>query len=531
MIVWIAHAKVGHRQTPYKQNAPAVLQQGRFAFLCTYAEQVAILSPMTTESELKLRVKAEHFEQLKRELRPYQITKPVTRRLHNVYFDTPALDLHNRKMALRLRRVGGKWLQTLKGGGSVVAGLHRRDEEEIEVPDGRLDLVSLKEALPDEVFLPCIRENLQPLFATDFHRTSYTIDWQGASIEVCLDRGEVRMNEQFEPINEVEMELVSGESVKLFELAFSLLDTLPFELEMVSKADKGFRLVTNFVPKPVKAEMPRETGELSVGLQASIWSSLMHLQGNLHGAIEGKDPEFLHQMRVALRRLRVLLRICEKMHADITLSALRAFAASLAARMGQLREWDVFIAQIRASNLGASGKRAMSAYAESRRRDIFAGLPFIDIQRLLLRFAIWMDGEYWDSARQCEQPISKFASRYLQKLHRRYQHARRQRNDIDQLHVLRIEAKKLRYGSELFSGLYEARRVRKYLEALGQVQDALGEIHDIVVAKRLIGEMILPRRKKTLTDFEIEMDLLLSKKLKAFKRLVSAFDRMPVFWK
>ncbi len=108
---------------------------------------------------------------------------------------------------------------------------------------------------------------------------------------------------------------------------------------------------------------------------------------------------------------------------------------------------------------------------------------------------------------------------------------RNQRKDIDQLHVLRIEAKKLRYGSELFSGLYDVRRVRKYLEALGQVQDALGEIHDIVVAKRLIGEMILPRRKKILTDFEIEMDLLLSKKLKAFKRHVSAFDRIPVFWK
>ena len=493
--------------------------------------RIDILLPMATESELKMCVKPEQLARLNRRLKAYHITKSVRRRLHNVYFDTPEFDLHQRKMALRLRRVGGKWLQTLKGGGSVVAGLHQRDEHEVEVPNRRLDLLNLAEVLSDEEFPSSMRENLMPLFTTDFYRTSYTIEWQGSRIEVCLDRGEVRTDLQTEPISEVEMELVSGESVKLFELALSLLDIAPFELEMVSKAEKGFRLVTNFISKPVKAEMPVEADALAGRLQASIWSCLMHLQSNLHGAIQGTDPEYLHQMRVALRRLRVLLRICEKIHADTDLNALRDNSATLATKLGQLREWDVFFEQIQASCLQQSGKRAMSAYAARQRSEIFAELPFIDIQRLLLHFAIWMGEDCWQDAVKREPKLLKFARGHLKRLHKRYMRARLLHNDMDQLHALRIQAKKLRYTAELFSGLYEERKVKGYLEALSLVQESLGEIHDIIVAKRLLGEIIFPRQKKILAAFEIEMDGLLSKKLRRLDRKLAAFDRRPVFWK
>jgi triphosphatase len=486
---------------------------------------------MATESELKLRVKPEQLAKFKRLLKACQVTKPVTRRLHNVYFDTPEFDLHERKMALRLRRVGGKWLQTLKGGGSVVAGLHQRDEHEMEVPNGKLDLSLFGEDLSDEDFSIPLRKKLGPLFATDFYRTSYTIDWQGALIEVCLDRGEVRTDRRSEPICEVELELVSGEPLKLFELALSLLDIAPFELEMVSKAEKGFRLVTNFVSMPVKLEMPQEADTLTGRLQAYIWACLMHMQDNLHGAMEGTDPEYLHQMRVALRRLRVLLRICEKIHTDTDLSDLRDASANLGSRLGRIREWDVFSAQIKASHLGESGRRAISAYAANKRCEIFSELPFLEIQRLLLRFAIWMGGDYWQHAKKCEPKLSKFARRHLQKLHKRYMHARHLYREMEQLHALRIQAKKLRYSAELFSGLYEGKKVKSYLEGLGLVQESLGDIHDIIVAKSLLGEMVLPRQRKFLVAFEVEMDTLLSKKLKILGRKLSVFDQRPVFWK
>jgi len=76
---------------------------------------------MSVETELKLRIAPEHMARLKRDplLKTMAAGRASTRRLHNVYFDTPSLDLHRHQMALRLRRVGGTWLQTLKGGGGV----------------------------------------------------------------------------------------------------------------------------------------------------------------------------------------------------------------------------------------------------------------------------------------------------------------------------------------------------------------------------------------------------------------------------
>ncbi|HUW76692.1 MAG TPA: CYTH domain-containing protein, partial [Gallionella sp.] len=76
---------------------------------------------MAVETELKLRIAPGQIARLKRHgfLQKYQMARPVVRRLKNIYYDTPKLELHQSEMALRLRHAGRQWLQTLKGGGSV----------------------------------------------------------------------------------------------------------------------------------------------------------------------------------------------------------------------------------------------------------------------------------------------------------------------------------------------------------------------------------------------------------------------------
>ena len=485
---------------------------------------------MSIESELKLRVEYEQLARLKRQFKKYQITKPVTRRLHNVYFDTPELDLHQRKIALRLRRVGGEWLQTLKGGGSVKAGLHQRDEWEIPVAKAELDFSMLpEEQLPLE-----LREKLRPVFTTDFYRTSQIIDWQSAHIEVCMDHGEIRTEHSCASFSEVELELKSGEPRQLYKLAEAMLAIVPFELESVSKAEKGFLLLTNFIPQPAKVELPKlaQTDSLADSLQAWIWSCLMHLQDNLQGAMAGADPEYLHQVRVALRRLRVLLRMSEKIQTDTELSSLRDALAKLGAMLGRIREWDVFSAQIPGLLQEQSGRlKTISAYCVRQRTACYAEMPFREVQHLLLRFAIWMSGDYWRHVQQCEAAMLKFASRYLQRLHKRYMHVQVRQRESSQLHVLRIQAKKLRYSAEFFSGCYDTHKVKRYLAALGRVQELLGAIHDIYVAKRLFDEMVLPRHGRIIASFKVKLDVELSEKLKRLDRQLAIFDRRPVFWK
>ncbi len=463
---------------------------------------------MAVETELKLRIAPEQLARLKRHplLGKHQIARPATCRLHNIYYDTPKLELHKSAIALRLRRAGRQWLQTLKGGGSVKAGLHQRNEWEIPVSRAVLDFSLLENAGPLaaewEKHLPLrLRKKLQPVFITDFSRTSRLLDWQGAQIELCMDHGEVRAGQRSTPICELELELKSGEPGQLFELALELLEIVPLELEPVSKAEQGYRLLTGYTDKPVKGAVPvlAGTATLADALQALIWSCLLHLQSNLHGAMASDDTEYLHQMRVALRRLRVVLRMAGKFRADESLSALSGDIAALCVALGHIREWDVFIAEtmqpIGARMAGHDGLQALLAASERQRAACYAGLRGAqrarELQRLILRFSLWMSGAYWQPQTTAVPPVQDFAARRLRKLSKRFAQAGRQLDALDdaRLHALRIVAKKLRYSAEFFAALYDRQKTRPFLAALSEVQEVLGQINDVAVAHRLLDEL------------------------------------------
>ena len=463
---------------------------------------------MAVETELKLRIDSKQLTRLKRHalLKTLQLARPVARRLQNIYYDTPKLELHKSGMALRLRHAGREWLQTLKGGGSVQAGLHQRYEWEVPVNRAALDFAATQEVDWDALLRPSLRKKLQPIFITDFSRSSRMLDFQGAHIELCMDQGEVRTEQRSTPICELELELKSGESRQLFELALAILEIVPFELETVSKAEQGYRLLSGYAGQPVKGVAPvfARTDTLTDVLKALIWFCLQHFQGNLSGAMGSEDAEYLHQMRVALRRLRVVLRMTEKVRANPDLAGLYKEVSDLCIALGRIREWDVFIVQtlqpVRARMAGHAGLQALLAASEQQRAASYTELRAEsrsrEFQRLLLRFAIWMNGDYWRQADWQPDPgtvlqAKDFATRRLRKLAKRFALGGQQLENAEaaQLHALRIIAKKLRYSAEFFAGLYDRHSAVSFLAALGEVQDVLGQINDIAVAHRLLDRL------------------------------------------
>ena len=504
---------------------------------------------MSIETELKLRITPEHLARLRRHalFRAHQITAPVTRHLHNTYYDTPKLDLHNKEMALRLRRVGGRWLQTLKGGGSVRAGLHQRNEWEAPVALARLDF-SVLQASVLKTYLPLrLRKKLKSVFVTDFYRTSRLLEWQGAQIEVCMDHGVVKTAQHSTPICEVELELKSGEPQQLYALALVLLEIAPLELETVSKAEQRFRLLSGYIAQPAKGKVPRfgEDDRLTDVMQMLIWSCLLHLQGNLQGAMDTGDAEYLHQMRVALRRLRVVLRMAEKLRPDAQLAALLGEFAILGSALGRIREWDVFIAGVAeplcALRAGDDGLQALLNICERQRTDSYATLRAVaqrrELQRLMLRLAIWMNGSYWQQAEEGAPQTRAFAKRYLQRLDKRYRQTEPQLNSTDsgQLHALRIAAKKLRYSAECYASLYGKKEVGNYLRALGEVQEILGQINDVAVAHRLLDELAktpeLSGHPQTIIWAKNWTDINISLNIKLLRNVSRNFNRKQAFWR
>lgn len=510
---------------------------------------------MAVETELKLRIASGQLAVLKRHalLKAHSVSRPVTRRLYNIYYDTPKLELHQSGIALRLRHTGREWLQTLKGGGSVQAGLHRRNEWEIPVSGPALDFFGLS-ADWDEHLPRSLRKRLQPVFVTDFIRSSRMLDYHGAKIELCIDRGEIGTRQYSMPVSELELELKSGKPGQLFELALAILEIVPFELEIVSKAEQGYRLLSGYAEHPVKDVAPvvARTDTFDDVLKALIWSCLQHFQGNLSGAMgrvgaAGDGTEYLHQMRIALRRLRVALRIAEKIRADDQLAALCKDVSGLCVALGRIREWDMFIAQtlqpICSGLEGHPGLRALLADSERQRAAAYAALRGAaqarELQRLLLRFAIWMNGDYWlhgaDDVRNIQ--IQDFAGHRLRKLAERFGLSGRHLDSAGaaRLHAQRIAAKKLRYSAEFFAYLYGQRKAAPYIAALGAVQEVLGQINDVAAAQRLLDKLgqrsVSPAYSEAVFLVRAQLARDLSGLLAALRKCLRSFNKQPEFWK
>ncbi|MGA8148999.1 MAG: CHAD domain-containing protein [Gallionellaceae bacterium] len=456
---------------------------------------------MAVETELKLSIAPEQLNRLRRHpsLKALATTRAATCKLHNIYYDTPALDLHRGAMALRLRRVGKGWLQTLKSGGSVQAGLHLRNEWETPVPGEALDFNALQAIggrLPKGV-----RNKLQPVFTTDFSRNQRLLKFEDAEIELSLDSGEIRAGKNIRPISELELELKSGSPQQLFRLAQALLDIVPLQVENTSKAEYGYLLFSGDQPTVLKASFPPldKAQNIASALQNMIACCLRHVQANVPGAIRKLDEEYLHQVRVGLRRLRVVLAMAEACRADAELGTLHDQVADLCVELGRAREWDVFVTQtleaVHARLPEHGGLHALLETAgrirEQYQDKVRARLQSSDYQRFLLHFGAWMQGGYWHEIAGIDMTLPDFACGILQKrskqVHKRGQNL--VNADALQLHALRIACKKLRYGAEMFAALYGENKTRRYLGGLSGLQDILGQINDIAVARRLLNEV------------------------------------------
>lgn len=180
--------------------------------------------------------------------------------LLNLYYDTPEESLKRMKMALRIRKSGDQWLQTLKTTGTTDAsGLSTRGEYEwvIDGPNLKLDL--LEGLLPSDID----GDSLYPVFSTNFKRTTWLYQREQTQIEIACDQGEVRTGNRIEPISEVELELKQGEAHDVFDLAEQLTRQSPLWIGQRSKAQRGWELRFEHPPAPELPSLIMERGDMA----------------------------------------------------------------------------------------------------------------------------------------------------------------------------------------------------------------------------------------------------------------------------
>lgn len=427
------------------------------------------------------------------------------------YFDTPDFALSAAGVALRVRRAGRRWLQTLKTEGTRQGGLSQRIEYEMPTRGGALDWTRFPpEAL---AYVPeALRGAVVPVFETRFRRTAWQVNGRaGARIEVALDVGEVvtlkgtRAGARSQPICEIELELKAGQPDALFALALewaAAFGCLPFDL---SKAERGVRLARGVAAAPVRSAAVALGHGQSVedGFAAIVQACLTHFQANLPGVLAGDDIEYVHQARVALRRLRAALRLFRGVCG--LPAALTAGARALAASLGPARDWDVLVEEtlpaIAPHHPDADAWRRGLAVIEARRQEVRAtmraalgaaqpGAWLLGMQRWLLQQGWRADATQAQRLAQLA-PLDDWARRMLKRGHRRIARDARTFGTLSPAarHALRIAIKRQRYAVEFFQPLFAGKRLVRYLAILRDAQDSLGCANDARVASTLMASV------------------------------------------
>ena len=447
-------------------------------------------------------VAPEHAQQLWSVLARHHHGKPASRRLFSAYYDTADYRLQSAGVVLRLRREGKRWIQTIKSAGNAAAGLHRRTEHETEVPTQLPSFPAMIEAGFGKLMADKkTREALQVAFTTECKRSSTLIRPRaGTIIEVSLDRGAIVASERREPICEIELELKTGDTDALFDLALEIARNLPVRLDNRSKSQRGYALAAGIEPAPVKASTPPLSADMTLddAFVAVVFHSLAHLQDNEIGLLAGRNPEYLHQARIALRRLRSAFRVFDAMipksHFSQALDGLKPVAHLL----GDARDLDVFAVETlsQAGSAQHAGVAALRQRTQDARRQaaravrIAVAAPEYTV--LLLRLARSLAAGQW--RRETGRPAAanmtllRFATKLVS---HRYARVKRRNRHIGQLgfaelHRLRIRVKRLRYAIEFFLPLFAGDRAKGALRTLVDLQALLGRINDDATAWKLL---------------------------------------------
>jgi inorganic triphosphatase YgiF len=496
------------------------------------------------ELEIKFQLGAGAVEALERELFPAD--QAAVSRMHAVYFDTPSHILRDASFSLRVRRKGDRYVQTLKH--RAAGGLFERDEWETPVAGPDLDLDALT-ATPAHAALSGAL--LTPTFVVEVERRVHIWTQDDTRIEVSFDTGLITADARSEPIAELELELLAGSPAVLFQLARHLQAEADLTLLLESKAERGYRLAGHDGVAALKAQKTA-VGPSTPGGQAFQLigrDALVQIAGNARLLQRAHNPDVLHQARVGLRRMRAALAVFKAMLDPEGLNLARAETKWLAGELSQARDFDVFLQRVAVrdeieDNPGrAAFFRALRhAQAEAYERAL-AAVRSARFRALLLTLAEWIEIGAW--SRQAgerhralrEGPAAALAAPVMERLDHRFR--RRSRGfrhlDVDTRHDVRKQGKKLRYATAFFGEAFpeHPKRRARQIAALKAVQDRLGELNDLAVARVVVAKVVGKRTGDLARAARRELERLVRDEddlLRSARDALKAYRRTRAFW-
>jgi CHAD domain-containing protein len=426
----------------------------------------------TVERELKLQAPADF------ELPPLP-GEEIDRVFTSTYVDTPARSLTAAGITLRRRLENRRSLWQLK-----LPRSGARAELEARGGPGAppAELAALLTAHTR------VHGELEPIAVLRTRRRGiHVVDGDRDVAEVTVDQVDVlEGRRRVDGFVELEAELTDGDDADLERLGRELRDA------GAKKSDgrpKVFRALAITAPAP-----PGKRSSAREVLAYQLHAQLVQIEAHDPGVRAGGTVEDVHRFRVATRRTRALIRATRPVLGE-RLAPLADELRWLGGKLGDVRDLDVLIAHLRdevpevdeESEGAESVVSALEDEREARRAELLDALDSDRYLELLKSF-----GAAIDSLPEVDGDVRALALRELKRLEKASSSVAADSSD-DELHALRIRAKRARYAGEL-AALTGGKKLARYVEAVTAVQDVVGVHQDAVVAEAKLRELVAPER-------------------------------------
>lgn len=433
------------------------------------------------------------------------VASSETRDLTDTYFDTADWRLHRAGYALRVRRKAGKgggYEATMKSLDPGNEGVRRRREISEPIRSGQTDaLLETPGPVGERLRALAGAVSLDPIFTVETNRVAYALSLHGESVgEVVLDTSEIALEDGADParLRRVEIELEPGVEPG----AQNGLETFVEELREACRLSPAraskyeAAIFARGLTPPGALDLGSTTVDesLTVGevAFAVMREQFVELRDHEPGARIGEDPEELHDMRVASRRLRAAIKVFNEA-LPVRLRGMETEIKWLATVLGEVRDLDVQLEQLEAWISSADPEdreplEELRGVLEDRRgkarKAMFRALDSQRYTRLVESLELLLRRGPSPRSKAAGRPVLAVAPDLVRKRHHKVRKAGDRITDkspAEDYHDLRKKGKRLRYALEFLSGVY-GKAVRDLIPPLKAMQDVLGDHQDAEVA-------------------------------------------------
>lgn len=437
-------------------------------------------------------------------------------RVHDEYFDTKDWRIFRSGYSLRIRRIGRSREATLKAlGGRDSTRIERRDITQ-RIASHTLDaLFQTAGPVSERILRVCKRGHLFPLAEVQTVRRETPLQVDHAAGTLFLDRSVCSSGEGRAYLHRVELRLTDGQP----EVFSSFVDRLKSECSLEPSSGSRYSWAISVAHKPPPQKVKRSPTVEPTSTIGRVGAALLEAQVSLllwnePGTRMGDDPKYVHDMRVAARRVRAALRLLREagVPRDL-LDELDENVSTLGSALGAVRDLDVRIEQtetLRPSLISVArnsldpyltflkkerepAREAMIRYLDSADyRSLLSSLKRDVMKRTTSNEKI-AEGTTRGSQPNTASgegvgaeglPVPIVAPRLIRRARRkvvRLGDSLSPTSAASGFHHLRVLCKRLRYTLEFMEPVY-GEPCRSMIEDVTKVQDLLGELQDSQVA-------------------------------------------------